>query len=59
MILPLIGLTPKSDELIEDFPVEFSTSIKGKVSNGVKCQLACRADEHDGNNVPVQIPIII
>ena len=57
MIRMFVGFTPKSDELIEDFPVEFPSSIKDQESNGVQYQVGFCGDEIDGHKVPIHVHI--
>ena len=57
MIIPLIGLTTKSDDLIEDFRIEFPSHVKDQGSNGFPCEVSYSPDDHHGNKVPVKIQL--
>ena len=49
-----VGFTPKSDELIEDFHVEFPARGKDQVGDHVPCAIGWNGDEHDRDKVPVK-----
>ena len=55
IILLFIGLTPKFDDFIEDFRVEFPTHIKNVVNIDVRKEIRCSRDKNEGNHVPVKM----